>query len=278
MKTVLCLGLLSLALIFLIPHDANAITITATPQKTNFGPNDWIHVDLSINGYVGGIVNWVAQRPDNSTISGSLENLQYGKITHQLRRNAYDNDFGNWSIRYTYNGANQTTSFVVDPVVVSVLLDKGLYYDGDTMKINLTTSYYVPVATRAEYYHLNFYDKKGNPVKDVNQIDINVFEPRITYDFPIDSLVQHNPIGKYKIKLQYYNVFVEVPFEVGDIEKRTTISVRTDKSLYRIGDSVYLNVIFSKVREPQALLEMTDPAGNTTTTKFPVTAVATKLR
>lgn len=277
-KTVLCLGLLSLALIFLIPHNADALTITATPQKTNFGPNEWIRVDLSIDGYLGGVVDWVAHRPDNSTISGSLGNLQYGKITHQIKRSAYDNDFGNWSINYTYNGVNQIASFVVEPVVVSVLLDKALYYDGDIMKINLTTSYYTPVATRAEYYHLNFYDKKGNPVKGVEQIDINVFEPRITYDFLIDALVQENPIGKYKVKLQYYNVFVEVPFEVGDIEKRTTISIRTDKSLYRIGDSVYLNVIFSKVRESQALLEITDPSGNTTTTKFPVTAVATKLR
>src|SRR5574341_392386 len=119
-KTVLCLGLLSLALIFLIPHNADALTITATPQKTNFEPNDWIRIDLSIDGYLGGVIDWIAHRPDNSTISGSLENLRDGKITHQIRRSAYDNDFGNWSINYTYNGVNQIASFVVKPVVVSV--------------------------------------------------------------------------------------------------------------------------------------------------------------
>ena len=276
-KTVLCLGLFSLALIFLVPQYADATAITTTPQKTHFGPNDWIRVDVSIQGYLGGVVNWVAHRPDNSTITGSLENLRDGKITHQIRRSAFDNDFGNWSIIYIYNGANQTASFVVDPVIVSVVLNKGLYYDGEIMKINFTTSYYIPVAQKAEYYHVNFYNKKGNLVNGIQQIDINVFEPRITYNFPIDSLVQDNPIGKYKIKVQYYKVFVEVPFEVGDIEKRTTISVRTDKSLYHIGDGVDMNIIFSKVRESQALLEITDPSGNTTTAKFPVTAVATKL-
>jgi hypothetical protein len=277
-KTVLFLGLFSLALIFLVPHNADAVTITAAPQKSNFGPNDWIRVDLSINGYLGGVVNWVAHRPDNSTFSGSLENLRDGKITHQIKRSAFDNDFGNWKVNYIYNGVNQTASFVVEPVIVSVVLDKGLYYDGDIMKINLTTSYYIPIATRAEYYHLNFYDKKGSLVNDIDRIDIGAFEPSITYGFPIDTLVQDNPIGKYKIKVQYYNVFVEIPFEVGDIEKRTTISVKTDKSLYHVGDNVDMNIIFSKVREAQALLEITDPAGNTTTTKFPVTAVATKLR
>lgn len=277
-KTVLYLGLFSLALIFLIPHDADAVTtITATPQKINFGSNDWIRVDLSINGYLGGAVNWIAQRPDNSTVSGSLENLRDGKITHQIIRSAYDNDFGNWSISYTYKGVNQTASFVVDPVIVSMMLDKGLYYDGDIMKINLTTSYYEPVAARAEYYHLNFYDKKENLAKGIDQIDISAFGPSITYDFPIDTLVRNNPLGEYKIKVQYYNVFVDVPFEVGDIEKRTTISIRTDKTVYHVGDSVYLNVIFSKVRESQALLEITDPTGNTTTTKFPVSAIAIKL-
>ena len=276
-KVIFCLGLFVLAVVYLIPQDAYAISITATPQATHFGPNDWIKVDLSINGYLGGTVNWVAHRPDGSTISGKFDQLRYGKITHQISRNAFDNYFGTWSIDYTYNGITQIASFVVDPIVLSVTLDKELYYDGDTIKVIITTSYFVPTASKAEYYHLNFYDKKGNLANGIPEIKINAYQSSASYDFPINTLVQDNPLGKYKIKVQYYNVFVEVPFEIGDIEKRMTVFVGTDRSLYHVGDNVDLNLIFSKVRESQGVMEITDPSGNTTSSTFPVTSVLTRL-
>ena len=265
------------ALIFLIPQYADAVTITATPRTAHFGPNGWLYIDLKIDGYVGGTVNWTAHHPDNSMFSGSLDQFVSGKKTHLINRNAFDNYFGNWTINYTYKNVTQPASFVVDPIILSVKPDKALYYDGDTMKINITTSYYLPDAAKAEDYHLNFYNNKGNLAKGIDPISFKAHQPIMIYNFLIDNLVRDNPLGKYKVTVQYYNVFTETPFEVGDIEKHMTVFVGTDKLIYSVGDSVDLNLIFSKVRESEGIIEITDPSGNTTAITFPVTSVATKL-
>ena len=276
MKIILFVGII-VALIFLIPQYADAVTITATPRTVHFGPNDWLYIDLKIDGYVGGTMNWTAHRPDNSMLSGSLEQFASGKKTHLINRNAFDNYFGNWTIYYTYSNATQPASFVVDPIILSVKLDKALYFDGDTMKINITTSYYLPDASNAEYYHINFYNNKGQLAKNIVPVTFRAHQPSMTYGFLIDELVRDNPFGKYKVTVQYYNVFTEAPFEVGDVEKHMTVFVGTDKLIYNVGDSVDLNLIFSKVRESEGVVEITDPSGNTTAITFPVTSVATKL-
>lgn len=276
MKIILFVGII-VALIFLIPQYADAVTITATPRTAHFGPNDWLYIDLKIDGYVGGTMNWTAHRPDNSMSSGSLDQFASGKKTHLINRNAFDNYFGNWTIYYTYSNATQPASFVVDPIILSVKPDKALYYDGDTMKINITTSYYLPDAAKAEDYHLNFYNNKGNLAKGIDPVSFKAHQPIMIYDFLIDNLVRDNPLGKYKVTVQYYNVFTEAPFEVGDIEKHMTIFVGTDKLIYNVDDSVDLNLIFSKVRESEGIIEITDPSGNTTAITFPVISVATKL-
>ena len=276
MKIVLFVGII-VALIFLIPQYADAVTITATPRTAHFGPNGWLYIDLKIDGYVGGTVNWTAHHPDNSMFSGSLDQFVSGKKTHLINRNAFDNYFGNWTINYTYKNVTQPASFVVDPIILSVKPDKALYYDGDTMKINITTSYYLPDAAKAEDYHLNFYNNKGNLAKGIDPISFKAHQPIMIYNFLIDNLVRDNPLGKYKVTVQYYNVFTETPFEVGDIEKHMTVFVGTDKLIYSVGDSVDLNLIFSKVRESEGIIEITDPSGNTTAITFPVTSVATKL-
>ena len=275
-KILLYLTIL-LVFVFLVPQYADAVTITPTPRTTHFGPNDWLYIDFKIDGYTGGTVNWIAHRPDNSTFSGFLDQFVSGNKTHQINRNAFDNYFGTWTIYYTYKNVTQPASFVVDPIILSVKLDKALYYDGDAMRINITTSYYLPDAARAEDYHLNFYNNKGNLIRDVKPINFKAYQPGMTYDFLIDELVHYYPLGKYKVVVQYYNVFAEASFEVGDIEKRMTIFVGTNKSVYNVGDSIDINLIFSKVRESQGVLEITDPLGNTTTSTFPVTSVTTKL-
>jgi len=64
-------------LIYLLPiavmafvtfHNASAVSIDAIPQEHEFGPNDWIKVNILIHGYNGGPIKWTAHRPDNSTI------------------------------------------------------------------------------------------------------------------------------------------------------------------------------------------------------------------
>ncbi len=279
MKIIFFAALLLLVLIFLIPQDANAISIDAIPEETTFGPNDNIRVDLTIHGYDIGPILWVAHRADGSTISGSLVQFKGGIVTHQIIRNAFDNYFGNWSIDYTYNGVKQTASFKVEPIKLIAIPDKELYYEPDIMKINITTSYYIPVAAKAQFFHLNFYDSDGNLIKNFNQIDIMPFQFSTVYNFPISYIVDRgNPPGEYKFRIQYYNVFVEVPFLVDDVRKLMTIFLQTDKLGYDVGDSVNLHFLFTRVKESSGIMKVTDPSGNTTTFTFPVNSVNTNLR
>ncbi|HKC78803.1 MAG TPA: 6-bladed beta-propeller [Nitrosopumilaceae archaeon] len=278
MKITLYTGLLFLTLIFLLPQDAHAITIDAVPEYTNFGPNDNISVDLNIHGYDIGSVLWVAHRPDGSTISGSLDQLKGGMVTHQIFRNAFDNYFGNWSIDYTYHGIKQTVSFNVEPIKLVAIPDKELYYEPDIMKINITTSYYIPVAAKAQVFHLNFYDNDGNFVKSLKQIDIMPFQYSTIYNFPIADIIDNdNPPGEYKFKIQYYNLSIEVPFLIDDVRNLMTIFLQTDKQTYHIGDGVNLHLLFTRVKESSGIMKITNPLSNTTTSTFPVTSVNTNL-
>jgi len=277
-KIIICAGLLLLVLIFLIPQDAHAISINAVPESTDFGPNDNIVVNLNITGYDMGSVSWVAHRPDGSTISGSLDQFKGGKVIHQILRNAYDNYFGNWSIDYTYNGVKQTVLFMVEPIKFFVIPDKELYYEPDIMKINITTSYYTPIAVNAKFFYLNFYDSNGNLVKNSKQIEIKALQHSMTYYFPISEIIDNdNPPGEYKFKIQYYNISVEVPFLIDDIRNLMTVFLQTDKQEYAMGDSVNLHLLFTRVKDSNGVMKITDPLGNTTSHTFSVTSVNTNL-
>ena len=143
MKKLIPLFLFAI-LVFVTYQNANALTISATPQKQEFGPNEWIKVDLEIQGYTGGDIKWVAHRPDNSIINGTvIQQVKSGHVMHQIIRDASDNEFGPWSINYQYRGISQTVHFNVDSLNLAIFTDKSLYYEPDTMKINITTSYYV---------------------------------------------------------------------------------------------------------------------------------------
>ena len=276
MKIVLYLALF--LLVIFVAQKADAITLTAVPRNEHFGPNDWLYIDLKIDGYVGGKVNWVAHRPDNSTFSGTLEQFPSGTKVHLIPRTAFDSYFGTWSIDYNYNDLKKTVRFVVDPIKLSLKLDKDTYYSAEIMKMNITTSFFIPDATKAENFHLTFSDKKGNPAKDVEKIDIPAVLASNLFEFPINRITHNNPLGQYKVKLQYYNTIVEVPFEIGDIGKRMTIFVGLDKPVYNIGDRVGLNLIFSKLKEAEAVIRIIHPSGNITTYELPVTSVITKLQ
>ncbi len=278
MKIILCASLLFLTLIFLIPQEAHAITIDAVPESTDFGPNDNISVDLNIHGYGMGSVSWIAHRPDGSNISGFLDQFKGGKATHQILRNAFDNYFGNWSIDYIYSGIKQTVSFKVEPIKFIAIPDKELYYEPDIMKINITTSYYIPVAAKAQVFHLNFYNSDGTFVKNLKQIDIMPFQYSTVYNFPISEIVDNdNPPGEYKFRIQYYNISVEVPFLIDDVRNLMTIFLQTDKQIYDTGDGVNLHLLFTRVKESSGAMKITNPLGNTTSRTFPVTSVNTNL-
>ncbi|MDE1867715.1 MAG: hypothetical protein KGI08_08430, partial [Thaumarchaeota archaeon] len=214
----------------------------------------------------------------NSTISGNLTQVKGdGSTTHQIIRNAFDNYFGNWSIDYTYNGVKQIVNFKVTPIVLTIFTDKYLYYEPDIMKINITTSYYVPVAAHAEFIHLNFYDQKGKLLNDIIPIDIRAFQPNVIYNFAMGGLAHYHPPGLYKLKVQYYNTIVEIPFLLGEYSTLMQVSSQTDKNTYQVGDAVNMELLITRVTQSNGTLKITDPLGDVTVHQFHVNSVHTSL-
>ncbi|HXX06089.1 MAG TPA: hypothetical protein VEJ68_04625 [Candidatus Bathyarchaeia archaeon] len=267
-----------LVITFVSFHEANAITITATPQSPSFGPNQWIIINLNIQGYNGGPITWTAHRPDGSTSTGTINQVIGGKsAVHEIIRDAFDNYFGTWSIDYMYNGVKQTISFQVNPIILTVLTDKETYYEPDTMQINITSSYYVPVAALAGFYHINFYDNSGNPLTDETQIDIRATQHSMVYSLPMLQISKYYPPGLYEFKVQYFNKVVEVPFVLGEYRKFMDISAQTEKGSYLVGEDVKFDFLFTRVKESEGILKITDPLGSSSTHPFQVYSVNTIL-
>lgn len=278
MKKLLYLVILAVSVIFFCHQQAYAISITATPQSPVFGPNDWITVNLDIQGYNGGPVSWVAHRPDNSTISGNLTDVKStGMVTQQIIRNAFDNYFGNWSIDYTYDGVEQAASFKVSSLGLTVLTDKSVYYEPDMMQINITTAYYVPIARQAEFFRLNFYDQGGNVVKNVPEIDVRATQHSTVYSFHMTQLADYDPPGLYKLKVQYYNTVITVPFLLDKYTNLMQVSANTDKASYEVGDAVEMKMLFTRVTQSNGTLKITDPLRHIVTRLFHVHSVNTSF-
>lgn len=274
MKKAFLLLVTAVAMIFVCSQQAEALSINAVPKSPEFGPNDWLFIDVKVQGYHGGPISWTAHRPDNSTVSGVLSQVKPdGTVTQEIVRDAFDNYFGNWSINYKYDNATGTANFKVNPIILTVSTDKDLYYEPDMMHVNITTSFYIPVAQQAQYFHLNFLDQKGNQVSDMQQIDIRAFQPSVIYNFHMTRLADFDPPGLYKLKVQYYNKVVEVPFLLGEYSKFMSVASRTDKVTYQVGDVVNFAISVTKVSQAEGTLTVTDPSGNVTTSKFQLFSV-----
>lgn len=269
---------LFVVLVFVTYQNASALTINAIPQKQEFGPNEWIKVDLEIQGYTGGDIKWVAHRPDNSITSGTvLQQVKAGKAMHEIVRDAYDKEFGPWSIDYQYRGINYTAHFNVGSLNLTVFMDKSTYYEPNTMNINITSSYYDPYAKFAKSYFLNFYDRDGDQAIGAAEIEIKADRPSVSYHFPMILLAKYNPPGLYKLKIQYFNSVVEIPFLLGDIRKVMDVSIQSKAATYYPGDNVILDLLVTRVTQSNGVITITDPSGNTTSIQFPVNSAYSKL-
>ncbi|HXU95401.1 MAG TPA: hypothetical protein VFP45_03095, partial [Candidatus Nitrosotalea sp.] len=277
MKKLIPLFLFAI-LVFVTYQNASALTLNAIPQKQEFGPNEWIKVDLAIQGYTGGDIKWVAHRPDNSVISGTvLQQVKAGKTMHQIVRDAYDSEFGPWSIDYQYGGINYTAHFNVGSLNLAVFMDKATYYEPDIMNINITSSFYDPYAKFAKSYYLNFYDREGNPALGAPEIEIKGDRPSVSYHYQMLLLAKYNPPGLYKLKVQYFNSVVEIPFLLGNIQKLMQVSIQSKTASYYPGDDVTLDLLVTRVTQSAGVITITDPSGNTTSIQFPVNSVHSTL-
>ncbi len=249
---------------FIIPQIAYGSEISAIPEKAIFGPNDWIKIFLNINGYSGGEINWNATQPDGTTVSGIIASLQASKTTHTIVRNAFDNQFGNWTIEYQYNDVKKLVDIEVKQLTVSATTDKLSYGPNDIATVQFSTNYYDPNSAKAEFLFINILDDKGDPAKLVDDVKIKVSQSNIALRFSMHDLLKYNSPGNYHAIVNYYDVQVDVPFVVYDINSKT-IFLGSDKNLYDPGDSVEIDIVIPDLSASSGVLTITSPSGKVNT-------------
>lgn len=258
-------------------QQAFGIEIITNPLKDPFGPNDWIEINLEIDGYYGGVVKWEAIRPDGSLDSGELNSFKSSKKLHTILRNAFDNQFGTWTIIYNYNGINKTTSAEVEPITVEIHTDKESYYPGDTGTAFFKTNYHNPIASQAESYRIEILNDKGEKPLHSDYVYAKAYQAMTVHTFSINDLVKYNPPGTYYVVVKYYNSIFEYPFYLGDAISFVSIFLGTDKSSYLLGETVELNIVVSKVLNSNPVLEIIPPMGATITKTFPISSQSTHV-
>jgi len=275
MKILLCL-LLFFVIIFTL-QEAYATEIIANPLKNPFGPNDWIQIEFEIDGYVGGVVNWDATKPDKSTISGELSSFKSGKKTHTITRDAFDNQFGTWIIQYHYNDIVKTVTAEVEPLTVQVTTDKENYFPGDIGTATLTTNYFNPISAKAYSYKIEIHNENGELASQTDSTILKAYQASITFQFIIDEFIKHNPPGTYTAVVQYFNVITKHPFTIGYPSIDIAIFLGTHKSSYNPGEVVQLKVTVSAILDSNAILKITDPSGKMITRTFSINTSSTDI-
>ncbi len=262
---------------FIIPQLAYGSEISAIPEKEIFGPNDWIKIFLTIDGYSGGEINWNATHPDNTTVSGFLASLQASKTTHTIIRNAFDNQFGHWKIEYQYNDVKKLIDVEVEPLTVSATTDKSSYGPIDVVIVQFSTNYYEPNSAKAESLSIKILDDKGTPAKLVDDVKIKVSQPNITARFSMHDLLKSNSPGNYHAILNYYDIQVDVPFVVYDTSSKT-IFLGSDKNLYDPGDSVEIDIVIPDISASSGVLTVTSPSGKINTKTISIAASLNRVQ
>ena len=218
-KTVICSVLISLTVIFLIPQYAEAVTITALPRSGDF---ESIKIDLTIDGYEGGKVNWTAHRSDSSIITGSIDELEGGKATHEIPGRFPENN-GLWLIEYSYGNTNKTISFVANSPAYSEsekeilsLLKKGIEFS-EQSNFTQAISYYDKVL-KIDPKNIHALNNKGNAmVKMGKAFDAIAYFNKALETEPHSRITNQNLLNA-QIHLDYYPIpgFFEVQVRDSD--------------------------------------------------------------
>jgi len=262
--------------IFFIAQEADAIEIIPTFEDL-FGPNDWIRIDLEIDGYFGGPVTWNATMPDNSTISGEFASLKGSKKTHYISRDAFDNQFGTWTINYYYLETSKTITPEVEPLVVQLILDKPSYQFGDVGTAYFITNFYEPIAANAEFYEIEIHDENGELALQTQPVLIKAYQETTVHEFLAGELLKHNPAGTYYVNIKYYNSITEIPFSLGSSSVSVLIFVGVEKSLYLPGESINLNLVVTNLLDSDGIIRILSPSGQLTTKNIPISSASTDI-
>jgi len=266
-----------LMLFLIIPQVAYGTEILAEPEKSLFGPNEWIKILVEVDGYFGGGVEWSAMMPDGTSIDGIFSNLKAHKITHSIIRSAFDGQFGTWKIQYEYNDIVKIIDVEVEPLVVSVTTDQLSYFSGSTATVKFSTNYYNPSAAKAETMTVEILDDDGFSALSIDEIKIKVYQPVIIQQFSIDELLSQNPFGVFHAVVTYYDISVDVPFEVADPDSSTSIFLSSDQKLYSPNDIVELNIVMPKITSDSGILSITSPSGKLVTKTVSISNSLTRV-
>jgi len=258
-------------------QNAYAIEINITPEKDPFGPNDSLSILIEVVDYQGGNVKWVANKPDGSSDSGELTALKGGKKNHVIARNAYDGQFGIWSIEYTYKEFTKIASITVEPLSIELTTDKQNYNPGQSVFLTINTNYFEPQAAKADSYTIEIVDSNDIPAQHMSPTEIKAYQASTNFSFLVNELVKNNPYGDYKILVEYFNNIFEVPFSVSLEGAGTSIFIGTDKSLYDAGALVEVQIIISKLVDTNAVITITDPFGKKIIRNIPIENSLTRL-
>ena len=266
-----------LSLFLLIPPVAYGSEIIAEPEKILFDPNEWIKILVEIDGYSGGDISWNATLPDGASIDGTLSNLKASKTTHTIIRNAFDGQFGTWTIQYDYNDAVKIIDVNVEPIILSITTDKLSYLPGDTANVQFSTNYYNPSAALAETMSIELFDDKGLPANLVDDVKIKVYQPVINQQYAINELLSNNPFGVYHAIVTYYDIQVDVPFELKNPDTDTSIFLSSNKKLYSPNELVEVNVVMTEIVSDSGTLSITLPSGQLITKDVSITNSLTRI-
>ena len=266
-----------LSLFLLIPPVAYGSEIIAEPEKILFDPNEWIKILVEIDGYSGGDISWNATLPDGASIDGTLSNLKASKTTHTIIRNAFDGQFGTWTIQYDYNDAVKIIDVNVEPIILSITTDKLSYLPGDTANVQFSTNYYNPSAALAETMTIELFDDKGLPANLVDDVKIKVYQPVINQQYAINELLSNNPFGVYHAIVTYYDIQVDVPFELKNPDTDTSIFLSSNKKLYSPNELVEVNVVMTEIVSDSGTLSVTLPSGQLITKDVSITNSLTRI-
>ena len=267
----------SLILFLLIPQIAYGSEIIAEPEKILFDPNEWIKILIEIDDYSGGDVLWNATLPDGTSIGGELSNLKASKTTHTIIRNAFDGQFGTWTIQYDYNDDVKIIDVDVEPIVVSITTDQLSYLPGDTVTVQISANYYNPSAAKAETMTIEILDENRLPANFVDDVKIKVYQPNIIQQFSINELLTNNPFGVYHAIATYYDIQVDIPFELINPDTSTSIFLSSNKKLYSPNDVVEVNIILSEIISDSGTLSITLPSGQFITKDIPISNSLTRI-
>ena len=268
---------LSLFLFLLIPQVAYGSEIISEPEKILFDPNEWIKVLIEIDGYSGGDVSWNATLPDGTSIDGTLSSLKASKTTHTIIRNAFDGQFGTWKIQYDYNDDIKIIDVNVEPLVISITTDKLSYLPWDTATVQISTNFYNPSAAKAETMTIEIFDEDGLPANLVNDVKIKVYQPVIVQQFSINELLSTNPFGVYYAIVTYYNIQIDVPFELTNPDTDTSIFLSSNKKSYSPNEIVEINIVMPEIISNSGILSINLPSGQLITKDVSITSSLTRV-